>query len=217
MEQLMYLFPLAGLLALAYAGYRTMWINRQDGGTERMREIGSHIREGAMAFLAREYRVLSVFVVVVAVLLALGNKGDNRLVALSFAIGAICSATAGFFGMRVATAANFRTTNACRTSLVEGLKVAFAGGSVMGMAVVGLGVLGLSVLLLVYTRVFGTSDDVLNAVVLPVISGFSLGASSIALFARVGGGIYTKAADVGADLVGKVEAGIPEDDPRNPA
>jgi len=216
-NQLLYLFPAAGVAALLFAWWRTLWVNRQDGGTDRMREIGRFIREGAMAFLAREYRVLSVFVLAVAVLLLIANKGNNRLVALSFVVGASCSALAGFFGMRVATAANFRTTNACRTSLVKGLGVAFAGGSVMGMSVVGLGVLGLSVLFIVYTRAFGMEIPTLNELVLPVISGFSLGASSIALFARVGGGIYTKAADVGADLVGKVEAGIPEDDPRNPA
>jgi len=216
-NQLLYLFPVAGVLALLYAWWRTMWVNKQDGGTDRMKEIGQHIREGAMAFLAREYRVLAIFVACVAILLILGNKGNNRLVALSFVVGASCSALAGFFGMRVATAANFRTTHAARKSLVAGLRVAFNGGSVMGMSVVGLAVLGLSVLLIIYTRAFGSTITDLNTVVLPVITGFSLGASSIALFARVGGGIYTKAADVGADLVGKVEAGIPEDDPRNPA
>jgi K(+)-stimulated pyrophosphate-energized sodium pump len=215
--QLIYLFPVAGVIALLFAFWRTVWVNKQDAGTEHMREIAGHIREGAMAFLGREYKVLSIFVVAVAVLLLIGNQGANRLVALSFIVGAICSGLAGFFGMRVATAANVRTTNACRTSLVKGLGVAFNGGAVMGMSVVGLGVLGLSILFIVYTRVWGFEMVNLNAVVLPVLSGFSLGASSIALFARVGGGIYTKAADVGADLVGKVEAGIPEDDPRNPA
>ena len=214
---LVYLYPIAGALALVFALWRTAWINRQETGTEEMRTIASHIREGAMAFLGREYRVLFFFVISVAILLMVANKGSNRLVALSFVVGAGCSALAGYFGMRVATAANVRTTQAARTSLTRALGVAFNGGSVMGMSVVGLGVLGLSVLLLAYTRAFGWQMDALNAVVLPVISGFSLGASSIALFARVGGGIYTKAADVGADLVGKVEAGIPEDDPRNPA
>jgi len=216
-DSLLYFVAASGVLALLFAWWRTGWVNRQDAGTDRMKEIGQHIREGAMAFLGREYRVLAIFVVVVAALLVIGNHGYNRLVAVSFVVGAICSATAGFFGMRVATAANIRTTHACRTSLTEGLGVAFAGGSVMGMSVVGLGVLGLSILLVIYTRVFGMDLDALNTTVLPIISGFSLGASSIALFARVGGGIYTKAADVGADLVGKVEAGIPEDDPRNPA
>jgi len=212
-----YFIAASGVLALLFAWWRAGWVNGRDAGTDRMKEIGQHIREGAMAFLGREYRVLAIFVVVVAALLVIGNHGYNRLVAFSFVVGALCSAIAGFFGMRVATAANVRTTNACRTSLTEGLNVAFAGGSVMGMSVVGLGVLGLSVLMIIYTRSFGMSLDALNTTVLPVMSGFSLGASSIALFARVGGGIYTKAADVGADLVGKVEAGIPEDDPRNPA
>ncbi len=217
LSQVTYLYPVAGVLALMYAFWRTTWVNGQDSGTDRMKEIAGHIREGAMAFLGREYRVLAIFVVVVGILLVLANKGANRLVALSFLVGATCSALAGFFGMRVATAANVRTTHAARTSLTRALSVAFNGGSVMGMSVVGLGVLGLSVLFILYTRLFGSSIPDLNSVVLPVISGFSLGASSIALFARVGGGIYTKAADVGADLVGKVEAGIPEDDPRNPA
>lgn len=216
-NEILYFVAASGVLALLFAWWRTAWVNRQDPGTDVMKEIGQHIRDGAMAFLGREYRVLAIFVVVVAALLVIANHGFNRLVAVSFIVGALCSATAGFFGMRVATAANVRTTHACRTSLTKGLGVAFAGGSVMGMSVVGLGVLGLSVLLLVYTRVFGVELGVLNSTVLPIISGFSLGASSIALFARVGGGIYTKAADVGADLVGKVEAGIPEDDPRNPA
>ncbi len=211
---------IAALLALGYAFWKTQWIYKQDPGTEEMVNISSYIREGAMAFLKREYTVLSGFVVVVAILLAISNQGSVRLVALSFVIGAISSALAGFIGMRVATGANVRTTSAARSSLIKALQVAFSGGSVMGMSVVGLGVLGLSVLLFVYTKMFlGDTPDmnVLNEVVLPIISGFSLGASSIALFARVGGGIYTKAADVGADLVGKVEAGIPEDDPRNPA
>jgi K(+)-stimulated pyrophosphate-energized sodium pump len=210
----------AGILGLLYAYWKTNWILRQEPGTERMQEIGQAIREGAMAFLSREYKVLSVFVVVVAAVLALINRGPVRLVAVSFVVGAICSALAGYFGMRVATASNLRTTNAARRGLPQALAVAFAGGSVMGMCVVGLGVLGLSILTLIYFRAFGVtlqSDiTILRETVLPILTGFSLGASSIALFARVGGGIYTKAADVGADLVGKVEAGIPEDDPRNP-
>ncbi|MCX7817895.1 MAG: sodium-translocating pyrophosphatase [Kiritimatiellae bacterium] len=206
-----------GVLALLYAYWKTTWINGLDPGTERMREIGAAVREGAMAFLAREYKVLAVFVVVVAAVLAAINKGPVRLVAVSFVVGAACSALAGFFGMRVATAANTRTTNAARKGLSPALEVAFAGGSVMGMCVVGLGLLGLSILAMIYLRVFGHEAATLQSTVLPVLAGFSMGASSIALFARVGGGIYTKAADVGADLVGKVEAGIPEDDPRNPA
>ncbi len=207
-------------MALLFAWYRTRWIYRQDPGTERMQEIGAAVREGAMAFLSREYKVLAVFVAVVAALLWWGNQGWVKLVALSFVVGAFCSALAGYFGMKVATASNMRTTNAARKGLADALMVAFSGGTVMGMCVVGLGLLGISVLTIVYFRVFDVTADnlsVLRETVLPVITGFSMGASSIALFARVGGGIYTKAADVGADLVGKVEAGIPEDDPRNPA
>jgi K(+)-stimulated pyrophosphate-energized sodium pump len=183
--------------------------------------IAKHIREGAMAFLGREYRVLAAFVLVVAVLLSWANFGraeTSALIGLSMVAGAFCSALAGFFGMRVATAANVRTASAARKSLNEALQVAFSGGAVMGFSVVGLGVLGLSLLFLLYTGLFQSGDpqaDLTRAVT--VMTGFSFGASAIALFARVGGGIYTKAADVGADLVGKVEIGIPEDDPRNPA
>jgi K(+)-stimulated pyrophosphate-energized sodium pump len=182
-----------------------------------MTEIAAAIREGAMAFLGREYRVLSIFVVIVAAILAFTYQGPNRLVAVSFIVGALSSALAGFFGMRVATKANVRTTNAARNSLNQALGVAFSGGTVMGMSVVGLGVFGLTLLFIIYTRIWGFEGGNMSSIILPVLSGFSMGASSIALFARVGGGIYTKAADVGADLVGKVEAGIPEDDPRNPA
>ena len=212
----------SGLLALVFAWWRTQWINKQDPGTAKMQEIGAAVREGAMAFLTREYKVLAVFVLVVAALLAVLNirvTGQKALglVAVSFVIGAFCSVLSGYFGMRVATAANMRTTNAARQGLPQALTVAFAGGSVMGMCVVGLGLLGLSALTTVYFKMFGTESSMLASTVLPILTGFSMGASSIALFARVGGGIYTKAADVGADLVGKVEAGIPEDDPRNPA
>ena len=214
---LVYLSLGAGLVALVFAWTKSRWVTAQDPGTERMIEIGAAVREGAMAFLSREYKVLGGFVVVVALPLALSNTGTARLVALSFVIGALCSGLAGFFGMRVATAANMRTTQAARSGLAQALHVAFSGGTVMGMCVVGLGLAGLAGLLLLYTQMFGRSLEVVRDTILPVISGFSLGASSIALFARVGGGIYTKAADVGADLVGKVEAGIPEDDPRNPA
>jgi K(+)-stimulated pyrophosphate-energized sodium pump len=215
---MIYLLPLAGVLALAFAAYKASWVRKQDPGTEKMTTIASHIQEGAMAFLNREYRVLAIFVVVVAVLLAVGNaslESSHWLIGVSFVLGAFASALAGYFGMRIATIANVRTTSAARTSLNRALAVAFSGGAVMGMVVVGLGVLGLSLLYIVYTQMYQAEwgyDRILQ-----VISGFSLGASSIALFARVGGGIYTKAADVGADLVGKVEAGIPEDDPRNPA
>ncbi len=206
-----------GALALGFAYWKSVWINKQDAGTDKMKEIGAAVHEGAMAFLSREYKALAVFVGAVALLLALGNRGSIRLVALSFVVGALCSGTAGFFGMKVATAANMRTTNGARKGLSDALQVAFSGGAVMGMSVVGLGVLGLSLLLLLYRAVFGPGVDALRDTILPIVNGFAMGASSIALFARVGGGIYTKAADVGADLVGKVEAGIPEDDPRNPA
>ncbi|MDE2711068.1 MAG: sodium-translocating pyrophosphatase, partial [Acidobacteriota bacterium] len=217
MDTLLYLTPAFGAVALLFALNRARFVGRQDAGNERMVEIAAAIREGAMAFLRREYSVLAVFAVVVAVLLYVANLGGGtELVGLSFLIGALCSAVAGWFGMRVATAANVRTANAARDSIAPALRVAFAGGSVMGMSVVGLGILGLSGLFLLYTRVLLVGGD-LQGQILQVLSGFSLGASSIALFARVGGGIYTKSADVGADLVGKVEAGIPEDDPRNPA
>lgn len=219
-ETILYAGIFSGLIALVFASWKARWIYRQDPGTERMQEISRAVREGAMAFLTREYKVLSVFVVLVAILLALANKGAVRWVGLSFVVGAVCSGLAGFFGMRVATAANCRTTSAARKGLADALQVAFSGGAMMGMCVVGLGLLGISVLALVFFKAFGIRADSLSNlrdVVLPIITGFSMGASSIALFARVGGGIYTKAADVGADLVGKVEAGIPEDDPRNPA
>jgi K(+)-stimulated pyrophosphate-energized sodium pump len=208
----------SGVLALIFAFMRSAWVSKQDPGDAKMVEIARYIREGAMAFLAREYRVLAIFVAVVAVLLGVSNAGmasSHWLIALSFIVGAGCSGLAGYFGMRVATTANVRTTAAARTSLNDALLVAFAGGSVMGMSVVGLGILGLAGLFFLFatTGIVGVDmEHILN-----VLAGFSLGASSIALFARVGGGIYTKAADVGADLVGKVEAGIPEDDPRNPA
>jgi K(+)-stimulated pyrophosphate-energized sodium pump len=221
MNSLLYLVPLAGALALLYAFIRSISIAKADPGNETMQEIGGHIKEGAMAFLFREYRVLAIFVIVVMVLMVLayaGSEESHSLVGLSFVIGAICSALAGYFGMRVATTANVRTANAARKGLAGALEIAFGGGAVMGMSVVGLAVIGLSVLFIAYTSFFGAhglGPELDRA--LAVLSGFSLGASSIALFARVGGGIYTKAADVGADLVGKVEAGIPEDDPRNPA
>ena len=223
MEQYFYMIPLTGLLALVYALIKSSWVNKQDPGNEKMIEIGTAVREGAMAFLSREYKVLAVFVVAVGALLFFGNLSDGgtsdiwektELVAVSFVVGALCSGLAGFFGMRVATAANNRTTQAARKSLNSALGVAFAGGSVMGMSVVGLGVIGLSALFYLYG---GLNEGVDLQKVMTILSGFAMGASSIALFARVGGGIYTKAADVGADLVGKVEAGIPEDDPRNPA
>lgn len=213
----------SGAVALIFAWWKTQWINRQAPGTDKMQEIGAAVREGAMAFLKREYTAIAWVVLLVAIVLAGMNTGAVRLVALAFVFGAFCSALAGFFGMRVATAANMRTTNAARKSLPSALQVAFSGGTVMGMSVVGLGLMGLTITLMVLIKSFGVTTDgalELDAVkntILPILAGFSMGASSIALFARVGGGIYTKAADVGADLVGKVEAGIPEDDPRNPA
>ena len=220
MDTLYYLLPVAAILGLVFAVIRSSWINKQDAGDENMREIAGHIRDGAMAFLSREYRVLSIFVVVAAALLAWANSSNaesSPLIGVSLVAGAVCSALAGFIGMRVATAANVRTAAAARTSLNDALNVAFSGGAVMGFAVVGLGLLGLSGLYLLYATMFGDGDNASLGRVVTVLTGFSFGASSIALFARVGGGIYTKAADVGADLVGKVEAGIPEDDPRNPA
>ncbi|MEP0859943.1 MAG: sodium-translocating pyrophosphatase [Ignavibacterium sp.] len=220
MDLIIHLVPLLGVLALIYTFWRSAWISKKDPGTEKMQRISKYIADGAMAFLKAEYRVLIFFVIVVAALLAYSGStaaNSSPLVGVSFVVGAFCSALAGFIGMRVATKANVRTTNAARTSLGKALEIAFAGGSVMGMGVVGLGVLGLGLLFIFYSDTFGinTADDLTK--VITVITGFSFGASSIALFARVGGGIYTKAADVGADLVGKVEAGIPEDHPLNPA
>ena len=217
MEFIISFLPAFGIVALFFVFWKNSWVSKQPVGDEKMSNIAKNIAEGAMSFLKAEYKILSVFVVAVAVLLVFkGNseEGANSMVAVSFVVGAICSALAGFIGMKVATKANVRTTNAARSSLAKALEVAFAGGSVMGLGVVGLGVLGLSSLFMIYSSMeWGTNIEM----VLNVLSGFSLGASSIALFARVGGGIYTKAADVGADLVGKVEAGIPEDHPLNPA
>jgi K(+)-stimulated pyrophosphate-energized sodium pump len=212
--------PILGVIALLFTFWKSSWVSKQEVGTERMANIAKHIADGAMAFLRAEYKVLIFFVIGVAVLLIFSGtstEASSPLIALSFVAGAICSALAGFIGMKVATKANVRTTNAARTSLGKALEVAFAGGAVMGLGVVGLGVLGLGLLFFIYSNIFGV--DTIDSVskVITVITGFSFGASSIALFARVGGGIYTKAADVGADLVGKVEAGIPEDHPLNPA
>lgn len=215
MQLITYLVPAAGVLALLYAFTRTRWINKQEVGTDTMAEIANNIADGARAFLRREYRVLVIFVMAVAALLAFANmkqEGSSWIIAVSFITGALCSGLAGFIGMNVATKANVRTTNAARTGLAPALNVAFSGGLVMGLSVVGLGLIGLGVLFLIYSNIGWDITKVIN-----VIAGFSLGASSIALFARVGGGIYTKAADVGADLAGKVYEGIPEDDPRNPA
>lgn len=199
---------------------KSAWVAKQDVGGEKMANIAKNIADGAMAFLKAEYKVLSVFVIAVAVLLIFKGNSEAEstgFVALSFVVGALMSALAGFIGMRIATKANVRTTHAAETSLNKALEVAFSGGSVMGLGVVSLGVFGLSILFIVYAAMYDISTASGITMVLNIISGFSLGASSIALFARVGGGIYTKAADVGADLVGKVEAGIPEDHPLNPA
>ena len=213
----LYLTLGSGALALLFAFWRSVWVHRQNPGGERQQEIGGFIRSGAMAFLAREYKILGIYILCVGALLVLANSGSGRLTAVSFVVGAVFSGLAGFIGMRAATEANTRTAYGATESLQKALSIAFNGGSVMGMAVVGLGIIGFSGLMIIYLRVFGSTIDVLRETVIPIVSGYSLGASSVALFARVGGGIFTKAADVGADLVGKVEAGIPEDDPRNPA
>ena len=203
MESLKFLAPALAVVALLFAFYKIAFVSKQDAGTDRMKEIAAAINDGAKAFLFAEYRILAIFVVVLFIAIGLGL--GSWITALCFLFGALFSILAGYIGMNVATKANVRTANAARESgMNKALSIAFSGGSVMGMCVVGLGLLGASVLFLIFNDT-------------NVLFGFSLGASSIALFARVGGGIYTKAADVGADLVGKVEAGIPEDDPRNPA
>jgi K(+)-stimulated pyrophosphate-energized sodium pump len=215
MESIIYLIPFLGLVALLYSYIKQKWINKQSSGTEAMIKISQYIREGAIAFLKTEYKVLLWFIIIVAILLGyanFGNENSSWLISVSFVIGALCSGLAGYLGMIAATKTNVRTTEAARKGLGPALEIAFSGGSIMGMNVVGLGILGLSVLFIVYSNLDWNIAKVIN-----VLSGFSLGASSIALFARVGGGIYTKAADVGADLAGKVYEGIPEDDPRNPA
>ena len=214
MNDLLYLVPGSGLVALLFVYLKNNWVASKDVGSEKMERIAKNIADGAMAFLRAEYKILSVFVLITAVLLGFKgeSEGSSYLVAVSFVVGALCSGLAGFIGMKVATKANVRTTNAAQDSLGKALEIAFSGGAVMGLGVVGLGVFGLGSLFIIYNGMFQDIDTVIK-----VISGFSLGASSIALFARVGGGIYTKAADVGADLVGKVEAGIPEDHPLNPA
>ena len=223
MDKLIYLVPVMGAIGLLYTFIKFAWVSKQDAGNERMQEISKYIAEGAMAFLKAEWKVLFYFVVLAAILLAFmgySNPHSHWAIALAFIAGAVLSATAGYIGMRSATKANVRTAQAARTSLHQALKVSFTGGSVMGLGVAGLAVLGLGGLYIILKAVFAPgaavdSEEMRRTI--EVLTGFSLGAESIALFARVGGGIYTKAADVGADLVGKVEAGIPEDDPRNPA
>src|SRR6186713_799632 len=224
MDNLIYLVPVMGLIGLLYTFIKFNWVSKQDAGNERMKEISTYIAEGAMAFLRAEWKILGYFVVIVGILLAVmatTNPHGHWLIAGAFVVGAVFSATAGYIGMRVATKANVRTAQAARTSLSKALSVSFTGGSVMGLGVAGLAVLGLSGLFIVLKMYFVPTGAPVSGpemlMTIEVLTGFSLGAESIALFARVGGGIYTKAADVGADLVGKVEAGIPEDDPRNPA
>jgi K(+)-stimulated pyrophosphate-energized sodium pump len=221
----MYLVPLCGVVGLIYMAIQAAWVNKQATGEEKMTTIAKHIEDGAMSFLKAEYRVLAVFIVIASIALGVLSvivPNSHWLIVVAFIIGAVFSALAGYIGMKIATKSNVRTTEAARTSLAKALKVSFTGGTVMGLGVSGLAVIGLSGLFIVFYHYFmggtmngtGQYDMIL---VLEVLAGFSLGAESIALFARVGGGIYTKAADVGADLVGKVEQGIPEDDPRNPA
>ena len=220
-NMLFYAVPAMGLIGLLYTFIKFAWVSKQDAGNPRMKEISDFIAEGAMAFLKAEWKILAYFVVIVALLLgfmANSNESSHWSIAIAFIIGAVFSATAGYIGMKVATKANVRTAEAAKTSLSRALKVSFTGGSVMGMGVSGLAVLGLGGLFLILKHYFSPDGDAEGMLrTIEILTGFSLGAESIALFARVGGGIYTKAADVGADLVGKVEAGIPEDDPRNPA
>jgi K(+)-stimulated pyrophosphate-energized sodium pump len=223
MDKLIYLVPAMAVLGLLYMFIKFSWVSKQEAGTDRMKEISTYIAQGAMAFLRAEWKILAYFAVIVALLLGfMGSRSESShwSIAVSFFIGAFFSALAGFIGMKAATKANVRTTHAARSSFSKALSVSFSGGCVMGLGVAGLAVLGLGGVFIVLIKIFApeansTSLDVARAI--EILTGFSLGAESIALFARVGGGIYTKAADVGADLVGKVEAGIPEDDPRNPA
>lgn len=223
MDKLFYVVPALGIVGLLYTFIKFAWVSKQDAGNERMKEISNYIAVGAMAFLKAEYKILGYFVVIGALLLGVmgySNENSHWTIAIAFIIGAFFSALAGFIGMRIATKANVRTAQAARTSLSKALAVSFTGGSVMGLGVAGLAVLGLGSLFIILKMIFAPEAAVDSHEMertIEVLTGFSLGAESIALFARVGGGIYTKAADVGADLVGKVEAGIPEDDPRNPA
>ena len=222
MENIVYLIPALGILGLLVMATKSAWVNKQEAGEEKMQELAGYIAKGAIAFLKAEWKVLSYFAVIAAILLAWSGttiEHGSPVIALAFIIGAVFSATAGYIGMKAATKANVRTAHAAKTSLAQALKVSFTGGSVMGLGVAGLAVLGLGGLFIVFLKLFHVVNvnSVEMRTAIEVLTGFSLGAESIALFARVGGGIYTKAADVGADLVGKVEAGIPEDDVRNPA
>ena len=214
----LYLVLLGGVIALAFAYLKTRSIYKKEVNHPVLKEVSGHIAQGAMAFLSREYRVLTPFILAVAALLGVFNQGALRWQGAAFLLGCVTSGLAGYLGMKVATAANARTAQAAKDhGLPEALGVAFSGGTVMGMSVVGLALVGLFIVIFAGIQLFGQSEDTFNQLILPLATAFSLGASSIALFSRVGGGIFTKAADVGADLVGKVEAGIPEDDPRNPA
>lgn len=226
MNSILYLIPALGVVGLIVMAIKSAWVNKQDPGDAKMQELAGYIADGAMAFLKAEWKVLSIFVVFAAALLAYSGTihevngreiHSSWIISIAFIIGAVFSATAGYIGMKVATKANVRTTQAARTSLKQALKVSFTGGTVMGLGVAGLAVLGLGGLFIVFLAIFADLGAATVKTAIEVLTGFSLGAESIALFARVGGGIYTKAADVGADLVGKVEAGIPEDDVRNPA
>ena len=220
MNPIVYLVPLLGLVGLLVMAVKSAWVNKQETGDENMNRLASYIAKGAMAFLKADWKVLSYFAIIAAILLAWSGtlvENSHPMIAVAFLIGAVLSALAGYIGMNIATKANVRTTQAARTSLAKALKVSFNGGTVMGLGVAGLAIIGLGSLFILFYNMFvpiGTSN---METAIEVLAGFSLGAESIALFARVGGGIYTKAADVGADLVGKVEAGIPEDDVRNPA
>src|SRR5690606_19861317 len=222
-ENLIYLVPVLALIGIVVMIIKSAWVRKQDAGDERMKGIAKNIQEGALAFLRAEYRILLIFVIIASIaLFAVSTVVETThwIIVVAFVFGAFFSALAGNIGMRIATQSNVRTTQAARTSLPNALKVSFSGGTVMGLGVAGLAVLGLSIFFLIFLNMFITEGGNLYremTIVLEALAGFSLGAESIALFARVGGGIYTKAADVGADLVGKVEAGIPEDDPRNPA
>jgi len=225
MSYIIYLIPAVGIVGLIITAIKSSWIVKQDAGEKNMQELANHISSGAMAFLKAEWKVLTYFAVIAGLLLAYSGtlvEASSPIIAISFVVGAVFSATAGYIGMRIATKANVRTTQAARFNLANALKISFTGGSVMGIGVASLAVLGLGALFIVFYHFYVASTGAsVNGLAmekaLEVLAGFSLGAESIALFARVGGGIYTKAADVGADLVGKVEAGIPEDDPRNPA
>src|SRR6201993_1631555 len=225
-ESIIYLVPALGIVGLLVMAIKSAWVSKQDAGDKNMQELAGYIADGAMAFLKAEWKVLSYFVVFAAALLAYSGTvhvvhgkeiHSSWIISIAFIIGAVFSATAGYIGMKVATKANVRTTQAARTSLKQALKVSFTGGTVMGLGVAGLAVLGLGGLFIAFLSIFSGLGANTVKTAIEVLTGFSLGAESIALFARVGGGIYTKAADVGADLVGKVEAGIPEDDVRNPA